>query len=77
MELKQLRLLSTVRSGEMVKIAKIDAGRGLNNRLISMGLIPNAQITVVNNADSGPFVVMVKDYRIMLGRGMANKISVI
>ena len=72
----QLRPLSTVAAGETVKIAKIDAGRGLNSRLAAMGLFPNTQVTVVNNAHPGPFVVTVKGSKIMLGRGMAHKIMV-
>jgi Fe2+ transport system protein FeoA len=73
---KQSRPLSTVRSGEKVKIVKIEAGRGLNSRLVSMGLVPNTQITVINSVDHGPLVIMVKESKIMLGRGMANKITV-
>ena len=77
MEQKQTRPLSTVRDGETVKIARVEAGRGLNSRLASMGLVPNVQITVVNNTHPGPFVIIVKGSKMMLGRGMAHKIMVI
>jgi len=73
---KQARPLSIVRQGEAVRLVSIKAGRGLNNRLISMGLVPNSEITVVNNSHRGPFVISVKGYRMMLGRGMAQKIMV-
>jgi len=73
---KQLRPLSMVRAGETVKLAGINAGRGLNNRLASMGLVPDVEITVVNNTHPGPFVISVKDSRMMLGRGVAHKIMV-
>jgi len=76
MKNKPLRPLSTVRVGETVKLAKINAGRGLNNRLVSMGLVPNTEITVVNNSHPGPFMISVKGSRMMLGRGMAQKIMV-
>jgi len=76
MEQKQIRPLSTVRSGETVKLAHIEAGRGLNSRLASMGLVSNVEITVVNNSRPGPFVISVKDSKMMLGRGMAHKIMV-
>jgi len=66
-----------VRAGETVKIARIEAGRGLNSRLASMGLMPNVQITVVKNAHPGPFVISIKNSKMMLGRGMANKIMVL
>jgi Fe2+ transport system protein FeoA len=75
-ENKQLRPLSTVKDGEKVKLARIDAGRGLNSRLASMGLVPNVEITVVSNRQRGPFMISVKNSKMMLGRGMANKIMV-
>lgn len=73
---KQVKPLSMVKAGETVKLAGITAGRGLNSRLISMGLVPNIEITVVNNNHPGPFVISVRGSRMMLGRGMAQKIMV-
>lgn len=66
-----------VRPGETVRLASINAGQGLNNRLASMGLVPNVEITVVNNTHPGPFVISVKGSKMMLGRGMAHKIMVL
>ena len=73
----KLRPLSTVTSGETVKLVKIDAGRNLNSRLASMGLLPNAEITVVRNDRRGPSVISIKDSKIMLGRGVTRKIMVL
>ena len=73
---KQLRPLSVVNEGEKVKLAGINAGRGLKSRLASMGLVANVEITVVNNSHPGPFVISVKNSRMMLGRGVAHKIMV-
>ena len=75
-EQNNIRSLSTVRSGEKVKLAGIDAGRDLHSRLIAMGLAPNVEITVMSNNHPGPFVIMVKNSRMVLGRGMAHKIMV-
>lgn len=77
MEQKKARPLSKVRAGETVKLVGIKAGRGLNSRLASMGLVPNVKITVVNNSQPGPFVISVKNSKMMLGRGMAHKIMVV
>ena len=77
MDVKQTRPLSQVKAGEKVKLAGIQAGRGLNSRLASMGLVPNVKITVVNNSQPGPFVISVKNSKMMLGRGMARKIMVL
>ena len=74
---KQGKPLSKVESGKKVKLVRIDAGRGLNSRLASMGLVPNVEITVVNNGHPGPFVINVKNCKMMLGKGMARKIMVL
>ena len=72
------RPLSGVRAGECVRIARIRAGcRGLANRLASLGLMVNVEITVVNNGHPGPFVVGVRESKVVLGRGMADKIMVV
>jgi ferrous iron transport protein A len=76
MEQKKVIPLSTIQSGKTVKLAYVEAGRGLNSRLVAMGLLPNVEITVLNNCHPGPFVISVKGSRIMLGRGMADKIMV-
>ena len=73
----QARPLSQVRAGEKVRVVRINAGHGLNSRLASMGLLPNVELTVVNNRPRGPFVISVKDSKMMLGRGMAQKIMVL
>jgi len=72
----QVRPLSSVKAGNKVVLVRIDAGRGLNSRLASMGLVANTEIRVVSNSHPGPFVIIVKDTRVMLGRGMAHKIMV-
>jgi len=77
MEEDEPRPLSTVKAGETVRLTRVDAGQGLNSRLASMGLVPNVEITVVKSGHPGPFVISVKDSRMVLGRGMANKIMVL
>jgi len=76
MDKKYARPLSMVGVGETVRLVKVDAGRGLNSRLAAMGLVANTELTVVSNSHPGPFVVIVKDSKVMLGRGMAHKIMV-
>ena len=76
MEENQAKPLSSVKAGTKVRLVRIDAGRGLNSRLASMGLVPDTEIRVVSNSHPGPFVIIVKDAKVMLGRGMAHKIMV-
>ena len=73
---EQVKPLSSVQSGRKVKLVSIEAGRGLKSRLTSIGLLPNVEITVVSNSHPGPFVISVKGSKMMLGRGMAQKIMV-
>ena len=76
MEQNNVIPLSEIQSGQKVKLAGVEAGRGLNSRLAAMGLLPNEEITVVSNGHPGPFVINVKGSRMVLGRGMADKIMV-
>jgi ferrous iron transport protein A len=77
MEQRRLRPLSQIKAGETVKLASINAGQGLMSRLAAMGLLPNVEITVLRNSYPGPFLISVKDSKVMLGRGMAHKIMVV
>ena len=76
MEHKQERLLSKVKAGEKVKIVNIESGGGVRSKLTAMGLLPESEIMVISNGHPGPFVISVKNSRLMLGRGMAGKIVV-
>ena len=77
MEEKQTRPLSTVKTGQTAKLVSIDAGRGLKSRLAAMGLLPQVEIKVLNNDRPGPFVISVKGSKMMLGRGITQKITVL
>ena len=74
---KEIKPLSLIKAGRTVRLVAVDAGRGLKNRLASMGVLPNVEITVVSNGHAGPFVINVKGSKVVLGRGMANKIMVL
>jgi ferrous iron transport protein A len=73
---QQSRPLSTAKAGEHVRLVRIEAGRGLNSRLASMGLVANVELKVVSNGHPGPFVLIVKDAKVVLGRGVTQKIMV-
>jgi len=72
----QPRPLSTAKAGERVRLVRVDAGRGLNSRLAAMGLVANVELKVVSNGHPGPFVLIVKDAKVVLGRGVTRKIMV-
>ena len=70
------RTLASVKPGQTVRLVRIDAGARLKARLAAMGMLPNVEITVVRNGHPGPCVVSVRDSKVVLGRGMADKIEV-
>ena len=67
--------LSIIQTGRRVRLVSVDAGRGLCGRLTAMGLIPGVEIEVIRNSPHGPLLIEVMGSRIMLGRGMAQKIK--
>jgi ferrous iron transport protein A len=76
MKQSQVRSLSVVKTGEKARVLRVEAGRGLSNRLAALGFVPGTEITVVSNGHPGPFVVVVKDVKMALGRGVAHKILI-
>ncbi|MBI5592330.1 MAG: FeoA domain-containing protein [Deltaproteobacteria bacterium] len=68
--------LVIVQAGRRVRLVSVEAGHGLQGRLAAMGLVPGVEIEVLGNSLHGPFLIAVKGSRIMLGRGMAQKIVV-
>ena len=76
MEEKKTRALSRVDEGQTVTVVSVHGGRGLRSRLTTMGLLPKIQIRVVHNGRFGPFVISIKNSRIAIGRGVADKIMV-
>lgn len=68
--------LSSVRTGEEVRIHRIRGGHHFLSRLATLGFTPGAQLRVVQNYGRGPIIVNLRDTRIALGRGEAAKIEV-
>ncbi len=77
METENSKPLSQVPEGSTVTIAAVLGGRGLRSRLTTMGMLPKSRISVVHNGRSGPFVISIKNTRMVLGRGIADKIMVL
>jgi ferrous iron transport protein A len=68
--------LSMVSQGGKARLRAVHGGRGLRGRLSAMGMVPGCEIEVLRNSGHGPFIVAVRDTRVVLGRGMAMKIEV-
>lgn len=73
--MKTLIPLSMLAEGEEGKIVSIRGGYGLIRRLAELGFNPDTKIKVVR-ASTGPVVVLLRESRIAIGRGVAMKIFV-
>jgi ferrous iron transport protein A len=67
--------LAFVKPGKKVKIAEIKGGKGVYERLLSMGLVPGREVIVLRNGP-GPIVVKVGESRVGMGFGVGRKILV-
>ncbi len=68
--------LTIVSSGKIVKIVSLMGGKGIHQHLIGMGLDIGSEIEVIHQGVPGPFIVGVKETRLAIGAGMAQKIMV-
>jgi ferrous iron transport protein A len=68
--------LSRVDQGKEVTLIDVDGGRGIRSKLYSMGLAPGVHLTVLSRNGSGPIMVALKDFRLAIGSGMAQRIIV-
>ena len=69
-------MLTAVEPGRKVRVSRIESGAALKARLAAMGLLPGVEIEVMGRPTRGPLIVSVMGGRLMLGRGMAEKIAV-
>ena len=67
--------LSMLAEGEEGRIVSIMGGHGLIRRLAELGFNPDTKVKVLRSS-SGPIVVLLRDSRIAIGRGVATKILV-
>ena len=63
-------------AGEKVHIHFVAGGRGVHQRLASMGLSVGSEIEVIKRGIPGPFLVGFGDTRLAIGTGIAHKIMV-
>lgn len=68
--------LGRIKSGSWVQIEQMRGGHNFLSRLASLGFTPGARLRVLQNYGHGPIIVSVRDTRVALGRGEAEKILV-
>ena len=67
--------LSSVKKGQAVRLVSIDAGKKLTHRLTELGLTPGVELLLVHDS-GGPLLLSVRDSRVAIGKGMADKLQV-
>ena len=73
--MKAHKTLKTVGAGQSAMIVAVDCGQKAQARLDSMGLIPGTEIGVLSNG-KGPLIVRVGEGRVIVERGIAEKVVV-
>jgi len=68
--------LTQAPTGVRMRLVGVQGGGRLQARLAAMGLVPGVELLVHSSRGHGPFIVEVKGSRMILGRGMAEKILV-
>ncbi len=67
--------LSMVKAGETATIRKITGKDEVRQHLAELGFVVDGSVTVVSEL-GGNLILQVKDSRVALDRGMANRIMV-
>jgi len=74
---RQVRVLSDLRVGEVGKLVELTLPAGVQNHLMHMGFVPDALVRVVHRAPAGdPTVYAVDGIEIALRRETARSIRV-
>ena len=68
--------LSKTKIGETVRLVAIEGGTQIRRRLADLGLNTGMTVQIINSISDGPMILSVKDSRLAIGRGMAEKIIV-
>jgi len=68
--------LGFIQTGREVVVKEMLGGKGMCRRLAGLGITRGAVVRVVKNDICGPVIVLVKEARLALGRGITQKIMV-
>jgi len=73
---KPVMPLTMGKEGEHLIVKDIIGGRGMKERLISMGIRIGDEMEIISNTGMGRLIIACGHTRLALGRGVANKILV-
>lgn len=67
--------LNAMGIGKYAEVNNIEGGELMGKKLMEMGVNKGAVIEMMRN-DAGPLIIKVGETRLVLGRGMAQKVMV-
>ncbi len=62
--------------GQELELVSISGGRRFQHRMVEMGLARGVRFSVVASGRPGPFILQLKDTRLVLGRAMSDRLFV-
>ena len=68
--------LTHIETGSKVLVHDLNAGHRFRHHMAEMGIFPGAMIKILKKDNRGPLLVQIGNSRLMLGRRMAQKITV-
>ena len=63
-------------TGQRVEFVRVEGGSHVQHRLAELGLTPGVRFQILNRGRPGPFIIRLKDARLVLGHGMVLKMRV-
>lgn len=67
--------LNAIGIGKYAEVNNLDGGELMGKKLMEMGVNKGAILEMIRN-DAGPLIIKVGETRLVLGRGMAQKVMV-
>lgn len=68
--------LNSINAGCYAEILGITGGESLRDKVLSLGLLPGKTVQVISNRKKGPVIIKINGTRLILGKGMSEKIHV-
>ena len=68
--------LDQINGEQEVTLCSISGGRGIRQKLYSLGLVPGTRFKILNKNGAGPVMISVRGSRLAIGHGMAKKLNV-
>ncbi|MFW6457740.1 MAG: FeoA family protein [Planctomycetota bacterium] len=63
-------------ASEDAQVVEVRGGKGMSQRLSSMGIYPGQTVSLINSNPAGPVIVKIQGTRVAIGRGMAHRVMV-